>query len=78
MALANYDVTDRLRVFARWSYLNDNRWFVTSYIQIMSEGSGGVAYQFLPGAEFCAEFRHDVSNKFSSINSVSVHLTFGY
>jgi hypothetical protein len=78
MALANYDITDRLRAFAQWSYLNDNRWFVTSYIQIMSEGSGGLAYQFLPGAEIRGEFRHDVSNKFGSINSVSIHVTFGY
>jgi hypothetical protein len=78
MALANYDVTDKLRVFARWSYLNDNVWLVTGYTQICSEGSGGAAYEFLPGAEIRGEFRHDVSNVSSSINSVSVHITFGY
>jgi len=78
LALANYDLTDKLRVFAQWSYLNDNRWFITSYVQICSESSGGVAYEFIPGAEIRGEFRHDISNRFSSINSVSVHITFGY
>jgi hypothetical protein len=78
LALVNYDITDRLRVFARWSYLNDNRWFVTYYVQTSYEISGGLGFEFLPGAEIRGEYRHDSSNKSGGVDSVSAHITFSY
>jgi hypothetical protein len=76
--LANYDITDQLRVFARYSYLNDKLWLVTGITQITDEISGGAAFEFFPGAELRGEYRHDDSNKTGNVDSVSVHLVFSY
>lgn len=41
MVLANYDITDRLHVFARFSYLYDSDWLITGEFQHLYEASGG-------------------------------------
>ena len=75
---ANYDITDHLRAFARFSYLNDNQWFVTGITQVTHEVSGGVSFEFVPGMELRGEVRHDNSNVTGNVDSFSVHLVFGY
>jgi hypothetical protein len=76
--LANYDITDRFRAFARFSYLNDKMWLVTGVTQVAHEISGGLAYEILPGAELRGEVRHDGSNTLRNTDSFSIHLTFAY
>jgi|GEM_PF-3732913 len=77
MFLANYDITDRWRVFARYSYLNDQQWIVTGAYQTRQEGSGGVAYKLFSGVEIRGEYRHDFAPR-QDIDSFSAHLTFSF
>lgn len=77
MLLANYDITDRWRAFAMGSYLNDVSGFVTGVAQNAFEVSGGVGFEFLPGAEVRAEYRHDFAPS-GDIDSESVQLTLSY
>lgn len=77
MALANYDVTDRLHVFGRFSYLYDSDWLITGEFQHMYEASGGVGYQLYKDVELRGEYRHDFSNVTGSMDSFSIHLSFG-
>ncbi len=76
--LANYNITDKFRAFARFSYLNDPQWLVTGATQVAHEISGGLAYEILPGAEIRGEYRHDQSNALGGTDAISIHLTFAY
>ena len=78
MTQADYDLTDRLHFFGRWSYLNDANWLVTGTTQRAQELSGGAGYRILDGLEVRGEYRHDLSNVTHGVDSVSVHLTFTY
>lgn len=78
MALANWDVTDRWRLFARWSFLNDGDGLVTGVAQRRHELSGGFGVRVLPGAELRVEYRHDFSSALPDLDAVSAHLTFAY
>lgn len=77
MALANYDVTDRLHAFARLSYLYDSDWLITGEFQHMYEASGGIGYEIYKDLEFRGEYRHDFSNVSGCMDSFSLHLSFG-
>jgi hypothetical protein len=76
--LANYNITDKFRAVARFSYLNDPQWLVTGITQVAHEISGGVAYEIVPGAEIRGEYRHDQSNALGGTDAISIHLTFSY
>jgi hypothetical protein len=78
MALANYDCTDRFRVFGRGSFLNDGNGFVTGASGRYYELSAGVGYRIFPGAELRGEYRHDFTANDGGLDAVSVHLTFAY
>ena len=77
MFLANYDITDRWRAFARWSYLNDPQWIVTGSTETRQEVSGGLAYKIIEGVEIRTEYRHDFSPN-QDLDSISAHLTFSF
>jgi len=77
LLLANYDLTDRWRVFGRWSLINDAQGFVTGEDQTQQEVSGGVGYQIISGLELRGEYRHDFARS-GDLDSISAHLTFSY
>ncbi|HXE54597.1 MAG TPA: outer membrane beta-barrel protein [Tepidisphaeraceae bacterium] len=77
-ALANYDLTDRWRVFGRWSFLNDAQGIVTGVPTQRHELSGGVGFEVLRGLELRVEYRHDFSTTTADMDSISAHLTFAY
>lgn len=76
--LANYDVTDKFRAFARYGYLADQQGVVTGYREQMHELTAGVGYEVLPGADLVLEYRHDFSDTQGDLNALSVHLVFSY
>ena len=78
LVLANYDLTDRWRVFARWSFLDDAEGFVTGTARCRHELSGGVGFQVVRGVELRGEYRHDFSDRTGDLDSVSAHLTFAF
>ncbi len=78
MALAHFDITDRLGVFARFSYLDDRDWLVSGEYQRLHEISGGVGYRINKYIEVRGEYRHDHGTVTGDSNSVSVHLAMGY
>ncbi|HET6247287.1 MAG TPA: outer membrane beta-barrel protein [Tepidisphaeraceae bacterium] len=77
MVLANYDITDRMHVFGRWSFIDDTPWIVTAAIQRRHELSAGVGYEIYHNVELRTEYRHDFSDTQEDADSVSVHLAFG-
>jgi hypothetical protein len=78
LLLANYDITDRARIFARWSFLDDNQGIVTGIEQHRHEISGGAAFQLYPGLELRGEYRHDFSDATGDLDALSAHITFTY
>ena len=78
MLSANFDITDRLRVFGRWSFLDDPQALVTGVSDRRHEVSLGAGYELIQGLELRGEYRHDFSEEEEGMDSVSVHLTFGY
>lgn len=78
MALANYDITDKWRIFGRWSYLHDPDGIVTGTAQRRHEASVGLGYTIYRDVEIRGEYRHDWSDVVDDSDSVSVHLSFGY
>lgn len=78
LVLGNYDLTDRWRLFARWSFLNDINGIVSGLVQRRHELSGGVGFQVIRGTELRGEYRHDFSNADGNLDTVSVHLNFAY
>ena len=77
LLLANYDLTDRWRIFARWSFLDDNLGIVTGIAQHRHEISGGAAFELYRGLEL-GEYRHDFSDATGDLDAVSAHVTFAY
>jgi hypothetical protein len=75
MLMGNYDLSDRWRVFGRWSYLNDAMGIVTGLPQTRNELSVGAGWQFVRGIEVRGEYRHDFARS-DDLDSFSVHLTF--
>jgi len=75
---ANFDITDKWNVFARYSYLDDTNWLITGEFQKISEVSAGIAYRFSEKMEVRAEYRHDHSDVTGSFDTVSLHLTLGF
>jgi hypothetical protein len=78
MVMADYQVTDPLHIYARWSALDDSDWLITGIFQRVEEGSCGVGYEFIQGLEGRFEYRHDFSNVSQGFDSFSVHLTFTF
>jgi hypothetical protein len=78
MLMANYDVTDQLHVYGRWSYLNDSDMLITGTEQRCTELSAGAGYQIFDAWELRGEYRHDFSNATPDFDTVSVDLTFTY
>ncbi len=78
LVLANYDITDRWRLFARWSFLNDIDGLVSGLAQRRHELSVGVGFEVIRGMELRGEYRHDFSNADGNLDTVSAHLTFAY
>jgi hypothetical protein len=78
LALANYDITDRWRVFGRWSFLNDAQGIVTGAATRLHELSAGVGFEIISGLELRGEYRHDFSAKSADVDFVSAHITFSY
>ena len=77
MLLANYDLTDRWRIFGRWSFLNDADGIVTGNIGRRHELSAGAAFQVIHNVEIRAEYRHDFSSATDDVDTISMHLSFG-
>jgi hypothetical protein len=77
MLLANYDITDTWRAFARWSFLDDPQASVTGSSGRSHEVSGGLGYMIVRGMEIRAEYRHDFM-PVGNLDSVSVHWTFSF
>jgi hypothetical protein len=77
MFLANYDLTDRWRVFGRWSYLNDLQGLVTGVDEVHQELSVGVGFEIISGLEFRGEYRHDFASS-GDLDSVSGHMVFSF
>jgi hypothetical protein len=77
MVLANYDITDRWRIFGRWSYLNDNQGLITGAAEQHHELSAGVGFQVIAGLELRGEYRHDFAPS-GNLDTLSGHLIFSY
>ena len=75
MVLVDYDLTDRLHLFARYSYLSDTDWIITGIFQRHQEESFGAGYHLTKWMELRAEYRHDYSNAVPGVDTVSVHLS---
>jgi len=78
MLLADYDVTNRVHVYGRFSYLDDSDWLVTGFFQTRREISCGFGCDLYQNIEVRGEYRHDFSNSTSDVDSISLHLTFTY
>jgi hypothetical protein len=78
LVMADYDITDRVHVFARYSWLNDPNWLITGIFERQREASVGFGYSPLRGVEFRAEYRHDWSTAVPDVDSFSIHVTFGF
>jgi hypothetical protein len=72
---ANFDLTDHVRIFGRWSYLNDAQGLVTGIQQSRNEFSTGAALQIFQGAELRGEYRHDFAPS-GDLDTESIHMTF--
>jgi hypothetical protein len=77
-AMANYDLTDKLRFYGRYSFLNDSTGVVTGFPNRQHELSAGAAYAIFPGGDLLLEYRHDFSDTQGDLNAVSLHLVFSY
>jgi hypothetical protein len=77
LVMADYDLTDKWRLFGRWSLIDDSSGIVTGLPQHREELSGGIAYQIIHNAEVRAEYRHDFSYNAGDLDTVSIDLTFG-
>ena len=77
MILANYNLTDRWRLFGRWSFLNDGDGLITGIQQRRHEVSGGLAFEVYHNVEMRGEYRHDFSRGTDDVDTVSIHLSFG-
>jgi hypothetical protein len=75
LLMADYDVSDRLHVYGRWSVLDDPDWLVTGIFQTRQEVSVGAGYHFPWNVEVRGEYRHDFSNATEDVDTVSIHLT---
>jgi hypothetical protein len=78
MVTAEFDVTDRLWVFGRYSYLNDADWLIYGEFQKLYECSFGVGYKLFDHVEIRAELRHDRGTDTGSTDSASIHVTAGF
>jgi hypothetical protein len=78
LVMADYQVTDPLHVYLRWSALDDSDWIITGIFQRLEEVSCGLGYEFFDGLEGRVEYRHDFSNATPDFDSVSFHLTFSF
>ena len=76
--LATFDVTDRIHVFGRFSYIDDPDWLVTGFFQTRREVSVGFGWRLNENIEIRGEYRHDFSNAYDDVDSASIHLTFTY
>ncbi len=77
-ALANYDLTDRWRVFGQWSYLDYPLGSIFDANQRRHALSAGVAYQIIRDMELRGEYRHELSSSLTDTDRVSLDLTFGF
>jgi hypothetical protein len=75
--LANYNVTDKFRLFGRGSLIDDSAGIVTGQPQHRQELSGGAAYEVLKNAEVRGEYRHDFSHNTGNLDTFSINLTIG-
>jgi hypothetical protein len=78
MTMAEFDVTDRLHLFSRFSYLDDPDWLITGFFQTRREVSCGFGYEMLDGVEIRGEYRRDFSNAADDVDTLSIHLTLTY
>ena len=77
MVLANCNLTDRWRLFGRWSFLNDGAGLITGIVQRRHELSCGVAFEVYHDVEIRGEYRHDFSRGTDDVDTVSIHFSFG-
>jgi hypothetical protein len=78
MGLARFDVTDHLHAFGRFCYLDDPDWLITGFFQTRREVSCGFGYEILDDVEIRGEYRHDFSNAYDDVDTLSIHLTLTY
>jgi len=76
MVLGDYDITNSLHTYGRFSYLDDDDWLITGSFQTRREVSVGFGYEIFDDVEVRGEYRHDFSNSHPDVDIVSVHLTF--
>jgi len=78
LAMVEFDVTDRLHVYGRTSYLEDDDWLITGFYQRRYEVSLGGGYDIFDGVEVRLEYRHDWSDSQPDVHMVSSHLSFTF
>lgn len=78
MLTADFNVTDRLALFARYSYIDDADWLLYGKFEKIWEASAGASYHLTDHLEFRGEYRHDRGTESGSMDSVSVHVTVGF
>ena len=78
MATADFNVTDRLSLFARYSYLDDSDWLIYGRFENLFEGSAGAGYKLTKDLEVRGEYRHDRGSESGNSDSVSLHVTVGF
>ncbi len=75
MTQIDYEVTDRLHSYARFSNLDDSDWIITGIFQVRREVSVGLGYHIFDDLEIRGELRHDFSDVTPDFNAASIHLT---
>ncbi len=78
MLTADFDVTDRLALFARYSYLDDADWLIYGRFEDLYEISAGAGYKITKNLEVRGEYRHDNGSQSGNSDSVSLHVTVGF
>ena len=78
MIEADYNLTDRWRLFGQFSFLDDTNWLITGTFQRVYEYSIGTGYDICKGVEVRGEYRHDESNATGNSDTVSIHLALTY
>lgn len=78
LALANWDLNKKLRIFSQYSLFDDRDGFQTGVIESRKEVNVGFGWYLHPLVEIRGGYRHDYRPVTGDRDNWDLHLTFGY
>jgi hypothetical protein len=78
MLTGEFNVTDRLWLFGRYSYLDDGAWLIYGQFQKLYEVSAGAGYHLFDKVEVRVEYRHDRGSVTGNSDTLSIHIMAGF